>query len=433
MVYDLAVRWRLWEGRKQRRGPQNLGVSISDPAAYRLLTGFDPDGLVVSEETALQQSPLYRAVALISQTLGSLPMISWTGLPGGDRRRVPSVFDDPDGVLEGQTPFEWKETLFVHALLHGRAGALKLRNASGTLVGLQLKHPYLWKARPASEADHKAGRLPRGGLWFDLTLDDGTRRRYDSNDFWYVPSTSLDGRQGVGLLQLARESLKTTISGEKASQKLFAHGALAGGFATPADAEEDVTDDRAQIQRELDNALHGPDNAGRIGLISARLNIEKWALSAVDAQLLQSRQFQIEEISRWTGVPPHALMQTEKQTSWGTGVDEQNRGLGRTVLSPWSVRVEERATRELARPRWVEFDFTSIERSSPDKERDMIRNDWNAGLIMLNEARIRMNLEKVPDGDRFKTEPSTPASDPPNGGNPNDDPAADPAKEGVDA
>ncbi len=396
-----------------------MNRSIADPSLAPLFVpGYvDLDGMIISETTALQQSPVYRAVALIAQTLGSLPMPTYRGMPGGDRERVPSVFDDPGyAVNEGQTPFEWLETLYVHALLHGRAGALKLRSALGTVVGLDLRSPYLWQTVRPTVEEYRAGRIPRGGLWFDVTMNDGTRRRYDADDFWYVPAMSLDGREGVGLLQLARESLKTTIAGERASQRLFSSGAMVAGMAVPADVDEDITADRGQIQRELDAALHGPENAGRIGLVTARLRFEKFAMTAADAQLLQSRQFQIEEVSRWTGVPPHALMQTEKQTSWGTGVDEQNRGLGRTVLSPWATRIEQRASRILQRPRFVEVDFGPIERSSPDKESDMIRSDWNDDLITRNEARRRMGLPAVDGGDRFKSEltagPAPAAADP---------------------
>lgn len=428
-MYAHGVKWRFWQ---RGDGPQNVARPITDPVIERLLTGgiVDLDGIVVSETTALQQSPMFRAVALISQTLASLPMPTYRDKGAGDREVVGSIFDDPDGP-DGQTDFEWKETLFVHALLHGRAGALKIKNVGGNLVRLELMHPYLWSVTAPTLDEYRTGRVPRGGVWFDVTMNDGTRRRFDADDFWYVPSTSLDGRQGVGLLQLARESMKTTIAGEKASQSLFASGAMVSGAMVPADPDEDITNDRTQIQRELDAALLGPSNAGRIALLTARLKFEKFSLSAVDAQLLQSRQFQIEEVSRWTGVPPHALMQTEKQTSWGTGVDEQNRGLGRTVLTPWSVRVEKRGSRLLQRPRWVEFDFTSIERSSPDKEREMIRADWNDDLITLNEARQRMGLERIPGGDKRKSE-MTAATEPAPA--PAVDPATDPdgPKEGDD-
>jgi HK97 family phage portal protein len=120
-------------------------------------------------------------------------------------------------------------------------------------------------------------------------------------------------------------------------------------------------------------------------------------MTAQQAQFLESRQFQIEEISRWTGVPPHLLMQTDKQTSWGTGVDEQNRGLSKFVLGHWAQRFEQRASRLLARPRWCEFDFAGLERPNFAVEIDLLIKQVAAGILTLNEAREIRNLPPLPD------------------------------------
>jgi HK97 family phage portal protein len=124
-----------------------------------------------------------------------------------------------------------------------------------------------------------------------------------------------------------------------------------------------------------------------------------------DAQFLQSRQFQIEEISRWTGVPPHLLMQTDKQTSWGTGVDEQNRAMGRTVLAPWASRLEQRASRLLAKPRWVEFDFSGLERPSPKDEVALIISEIGAGLLTVDEGRALRNRPPLPQTEGLDIRP----------------------------
>jgi HK97 family phage portal protein len=120
-------------------------------------------------------------------------------------------------------------------------------------------------------------------------------------------------------------------------------------------------------------------------------------MTAVDAQFLQARQFSIEDISRWTGVPPHLLMQTEKQTSWGTGVDEQNRGLSKFVLGHWAQRFEQRASRLLASPRWCEFDFAGLERPNFATEVDLLIKQVQAGLLTVNEARAIRNLPPLPE------------------------------------
>jgi HK97 family phage portal protein len=396
-------------------------ISISDPAVAALLGAPSVDGVEVSERTVLGLSAMYRAVSLVSGQLGSLPLVSYRQGDGVMPEPIGSVFDDPDGP-DGQTVYEWKETAFAHLMIHGRCGGIKLTNDAGSVVRIVLFHPMSWQVRLPTTDEYATGDLPVGGLWFDVSLADGSRKRFDQTDWFYVPALSLDGKTGVSLIHYARTSLGATIAGDKAAGNMFASGALISGLATPDD-EEDITNDVPEIRRQLDSATSGWDNAGKIAVINRRLKIQPWSMTAVDAQFLQSRQFQIEEISRWSGVPPHLLMQTDKQTSWGTGVEMQDRALGRTVLGTWAARFEQRASRLLARPRWCAFDFAALERPTPEIERAQIIADWTAGLITLNEARGRMKLPPMPGGDTLKAAPApAPAPDPKGG---DDDPTAE--------
>lgn len=357
-------------------------------------------GAVTDELEALRSSAMYRGVALISGTLAGLPFNSYTGEATG-RRIVPSVFDNPDP--DGQTPYEWKETAFIHLILHGRCGALKIRNAAGGLAALPLVHPNHFNVALPAKDEH-----PIGGVWFDISLENGDAYRTDAAGFWYVPAMSLDGRTGVGLLELAARSIGTTLAGDDTASSLFTSGATISGLATPDyDDEVDITEDVPEIRRQLDSATTGESNAGRIALVNRRLKFTPWTMTAQQAQVLESRQFQIEEISRWTGVPPHLLMQTDKQTSWGTGVDEQNRGLSKFVLGHWASRFEQRASRLLANPRWTEFDFAGLERPNFAVEIDLLIKQVQAGLITVNEARAIRNMAPLPE--------PAPAPEPPPG------------------
>jgi HK97 family phage portal protein len=391
--------------------PAARTLSISDPA---LAGYFSPGGLVdlagvvVGETSTLGLSAMYRALSLISGTLASLPLNSWTGQDSG-RKKVPSIFDDPDP--DGQTVYEWKESAFLHLLLHGRAGALKVRTEAGSLVRLPLVHPLsFWVEQPTLDELRDPAKMPVGGVWFVVLLHTGEQVRLDAQDFWYVPGPSLGGQVGISLLTYARHSLGTSIAGDRAAAKTFGSGALISGLATPADEGLDIADDIPQIRRELNNAVLGYENAGTIALVNRRLNFTPWTMTAQQAQFLESRQFQVEEIARWTGVPPHLLMQTDKQTSWGTGVDEQNRGLSKFVLGHWAQRFEQRASRLLARPRWCEFDFAGLERPNFAVEIDLLIKQVEAGLLTVDEARAVRNLPPLP-----KPDPATPPPDPQQG------------------
>jgi len=388
-------------------------VSIADPTLAALFTPgglVDLSGVAVNETSSMGLSALYRALSLISGTLASLPLNSWSeGV--GQRKKVASIFDDPDGP-DGQTVYEWKETAFLHLVLHGKAGALKVRNDAGGLARLPLVHPLSFAVvQPSIGEQQDQALMPAGGVWFDVTLDTGQQVRLDSDDFFYVPGPSFGGQLGVSLLSYARQSIATSIAGEKAAGKVFSSGALMSGLATPSD-DTDLGDDIPQIRAELNRNVLGVENAGTIALVNRRLQFTPWTMTAQQAQFLESRGFQIEEIARWTGVPPHLLMQTEKQTSWGTGVDEQNQGLSKFVLGHWASRFEQRASRLLARPRWCEFDFAALERPNFAVEIGLLIQQVQAGLLTVDEARAVRNLGPLPVSAASAADPNGGSSDP---------------------
>ena len=387
-----------WPWSKPVERPTGL-ISIADPTLAALFNpgGWtDIDGVTVTEVSALGLSAIYRAVNLVAGTLASLPFKSYREDAGGIRQTVPSIFDDPDPG--GQTQYEWTETAFAHLMLYGKAGALKVRTEAGGLAALPLVHPSCFQVLLPTPEEYRTGELPAGGLWFIVQMADGEQAKLDADGFWYVPGLAMNGKVGAGLLTYARMSLATSIAGDKAAGNTFQNGALISGLATPAD-DYDITDDVPEIRRQLSNDVAGHANAGKIAVINRRLTVTPWQMTNADAQFLESRSFQIEEVSRLTGVPPHLLMSSEKSTSWGTGLEEQNRAMARTVLAPWANRFEQRASRLLARPRWAEFDFHGLERPAPDVEIGLLIQQVQAGLLTVDEARAIRNLPPLPAPD----------------------------------
>jgi len=198
---------------------------------------------------------------------------------------------------------------------------------------------------------------------------------------------------------MARQSMGTAAAGDRAAANMFGNGALVAGLVS-LDGDSDMEpDDAAALNADLARNVGGWENASSIRFLNHRVKFTPWTMSSVDMQFLESRQFQIEEIARWFGVPPHLLMQTDKQTSWGTGVAESNRGMGRTVLAPWASRIEQRLSRLLWGEKFVEFDFSGLERPSPEIEIGLLAQKIDAGMITINEARSTLNLPPVSGGD----------------------------------
>lgn len=405
MIYPAGV---VWPFRKQK--PENL-ISISDPvlAEFFSVGPTNLAGVSVNEGTALGLSAVWRSVALISQSIASLPMRTLRDDAAGKRERVGSFLDNPGGP-GGPTRFEWLETVLAHLLLHGNAFLAHLFNGGGQVIGLVPIHPLA--------VSIEAESVP-GGKRFKVTLDPNVNPRLDAGPLvrtfttatmTHIPALSLDGLRGLSPISVARNSLGTAIAGDRAAARQFGNGAMVAGLVTP---EEDITEAEAKVIKEgLRSKLTGVDNAGDVAVINRKLKFTPWTMSNEDAQFLQSRQFSIEEIARWWGIPPFALMQTEKQTSWGTGIEAQQRGLARGPLLAWTTRIEQRLTRLLLGGRFVEFDFTALERPTPETEIELLIKQVDAGLLTINEARRIRNMDRIDGGDVLRTRSTVPGQPP---------------------
>lgn len=405
------MRWRWPWSRQAQQQPSDL-ISVSDPALaeyFRIGVG-NYSGVPVGETTTLGLSAVFRAVNLVSGTIAMLPMNTIREVDG-IVTRVRSVFDDP-GAVVGMTPFEWKQTVVAHQMLHGDAFLAKIFNVGGGLAGLVPIHPSSVQVDPPP-------KQPAGGLTapyrktYTAFLQDGSRRTFTDDTLLHCPALSLDGRRGVGLLQVARNALGVAVAGDRAAAKMFSDGAMMSGLATPEEGENWGPDDAAAIKADLDLKTAGWENASAIAVINRRIKLQPWTMTNEQAQFLGSRQFQIEEVSRFTGVPPHLLMQTEKQTSWGTGVAEQNRGLSRYTLSHWTTRLQERCSLLLPSPRVVRFDYHEWERPTPEQEVELLmKQTGGRPILTVNEARARLGYPPIAGGDALEA-PAAPQPEQP--------------------
>jgi HK97 family phage portal protein len=380
-----AVQW--WPSKWRR--VRNESRPLSDPFIVAMLGGSLDGSPAVTERTAMSLSAVYRAVSLGAGTIGALPLRTLKTNRDDTRERTSSWLDDPG--FGQRTPFEWKELCTVHLWLHGNAFGQHAYNNAGALVGMNWIHPL------AVEVEADAGAV--GGRRFDVRLDDGAVKQFDALTMTHIPALSLDGLRGLSPISCARLSLGTALAGDKAANRMQTNGAMIAGLVTP-DGDEDLTEDEAKVVKTtVTQAMTGVENAGEIAVINRRLKFQPWQLSAVDAQFMASRAFSIEEVGRWWGIPAHLLGQVEKQTSWGTGVAEQNRGLALYTLTPWTTRIEQRCTRLLGRSRIAEFDYSAFLAPSVADEIRLLLEQVNGGLLLPNEARRIRNLPPVAGGD----------------------------------
>lgn len=373
---------------------RSVTLSVGDPAtaAYFGFGQRSYAGVQVNETSALALSAVYRAVSLISGTVATLPMPTYRQVDAQTREKVSSFLDDPGGTPEiDMTPFEWKQTVLLHLTLHSDAFLLHQFNGAGAIVGLLPVHPLAVSVRWKRPEENRPGRKI-------YTVNYGNDARqplgqeYDVTQMTQITWLSLDGLRGCSPITYGVNSLGTGVAGDRSAARMFSAGAMISGLVSPDDDIGLEEEDARQIKSSIDRTMTGVENAGEIAVVNRRLKFTPWTMTAVDAQFLESRKFSIEEIARWWGVPPHLLMQMDKQTSWGSGVEVQNRAMGRTVLAPWAALIEQRLSRLLQNPRSVEFDFGKLERAAPETEAELVIKLVEAGIISPDEGRQRLGM-----------------------------------------
>ena len=385
-----------WFGRSSSPAQEERSLhSIGDPATAFILGGYATPGVpAVSEQRAMTLSAVYRATSIVAGSIAGLPMRTMQGI-GDGRSEISASFLDTPGAASAAggvrlTPFEWKELVSIHLLLQGNAFLQHIRNGAGQLVALNPIHPL----NVGVEWEPSA----YGGKLFKVQQDTGKPLELDANNITQIMGQSFDGLRGMSVVTLARLSLAISMAGDKATHKQFKNGAMISALITPESEMKISKDEAEKMQAELSAAIGGVENAGGLAFVSKSLRVNPWMLSPTDAQFLESRTFQIDEVGRWFGVPPHLLGLAEKSTSWGQGIAEQNRGLSRYTLSPWTNRIQERLATLLPPNKWVEFDYKTFVKPSPEDEIRLIIEQLNSGLLTPNEARELLNRGPLPGG-----------------------------------
>lgn len=359
-------------------GPQ---MTISDPSGW-LGANRTGSGVAVTETSAMGSTAFFRGVSVIASTIATLPLKTYSTSKDDARSGVPSVFDNPGAQFF--TPFEWVELVMVHLVIHGNAFLLHLYNTDGQMVGLFPIHPSLVSPEWRTDAN---GNIV--GKVFKSTVN-GRAMVYDESQMTQVTGLGSDGLRGYSVLELARNAIGTGLAGDQAAARMFASGMLVGGLVSTDDPTLDRNEGKALIA-DLKARLTGSHNAGDIALVNASLKFTPWTMSAEDAQFLESRQYQVEEISRLLGVPK-VLLAEDGASSWGTGIGQLLSYMQKTTFVPWTSRLEQRLSRLLPNPRHVEFTYAGLMQGTPMEETALLAAQIAAGIIDTDEARAILNL-----------------------------------------
>lgn len=378
------------------RQPRNAtiespAVPLTDTSLIELFGGAPATaGVTVTETSAMGMTAVWRAVNLISSTAASLPLHAYRD-DDDARVRMPResasarLLREPHPDL---TAFEWKELIFAHICLWGNAYIRILRNQLGQIT-------ELWPLHPGRV---RVGREDEAGTKFYM-IDGKYDTPYTDREILHIPGFGYDGICGVSPIRAARQGLSLALAAEQFGASLFGNGSLATGILQTEQRLEQV---QANALRDRwKQRASGMSNAHDVVVLDRGAKFQQLSIPPEDAQFIESRKFQVEEVCRMYGIPPHMMASVEKSTSWGTGIEQQAIGFVVWSFAPGYLnRVEARLTK-LIRPAaaYAKFNVDGLLRGDSAARADFYTKMWNIGAVSTNDVRAKEEQPPVEGGD----------------------------------
>lgn len=339
--------------------------TVSDVALAEFLgvSGVNDAGVNVGEYSALGLTAFWRSVNIIAGTLAGLPQPTYEGDPDGDPdewTKVPGFMDAPGGPWF--SPFEWRETVYAHLAIHGNAFLLRVYNAGGGLAALFPVHPSLVSVRWWGGERLYSVTIPR-----ESPLGGGEIHQYTEAEIVHVRGLCSDGLRGFSPISVAANPLGTGLAGDQAAARMFANGLLLGGVVSAPDVNEAQA---KEIKRNLKAKLGGSNNAGDIAVIDTSLTFHPWTMNAHDAQFIEARQMQVEEVARLMGIPK-VLLAEDGASTWGSGIAQLDQGMAKYTFMPYTERVESRIAQAgdiLPPGQFIATNYTRLFKGTPLEE-----------------------------------------------------------------
>lgn len=372
--------------------------------------GMSSAGVAVTEQTAMRVSAVYASVNLIGGALASLPLHVYRRTDDGRERAKHDIWwmlnEQPHPAWSAATFWEY---LAASKLLQGDAYARILRASrlSPTIVGFEPLH----KARIATKKEY-------GRLWYHYTEDDGKITVIDQDDMLHIPGPGFDGLTGMSQIRHAlRNPAGIALAADEYSATFFSNGARPDfAIEVPGNVSREQQD---MIRETWKNRYGGVANAHLPALLAGGMKVQELTMNAEDAQLIDTRRFQIEDIARIFGVPPHMIGHTDKTTSWGTGVEQMSIGFVKYTLQRHLVKFEQEINRKVwpTRERYfVEFNTSGLERgdykSRNEGYRIALGRAGEPGWMTVNEVRKLENMPPLDGGETLMKGNSNEATPP---------------------
>ena len=348
-------------------------------------------GVAVSEDSAMRFATVHACVRVLSEDVAALPLHVYRRMDGGGKERAREhplyelLHDRPNPEMSA-TPFF--ESLMVNALLSGNGYAFLEFDRAGRVRAMW---PML-----ASEVDPY--RTDAGELRYRAG---GENLR--AGEVFHLAGMGFDGLMGLSPIAYARESIGLGTAAERYGEKFFKNGTHIGGVVS---IKDELTDEQFRRLREQFNTMfRGLQNAHGVPVLEGGATYTPVGIAPEDAQFLETRKFQRNEIAAIYRVPPHMIGDLERATF--ANIEQQDLAYLQRGLLPWLMRIEQEAraklltTPEARRDYCIEHDTANFMRGETQSRYEAYSKAINSGFMTQNEVRRRENLNPLPGGDEI--------------------------------
>ena len=376
---------------KSRDKPQNRMAGSS----YAFFMGGTPSGKAVTERSAMQMTAVYSCVRILAEAVAGLPLHLYKYTDSGGKEKALDhplyrlLHDEPNPEMSS---FVFRETLMTHLLLWGNAYAQVIRNGKGEVIALY----------PLMPNKMSVDRDENGRLYYTYYRgsDEAIKNKnfavtLQPSDVLHIPGLGFDGLVGYSPIAMAKNAIGMAIACEEFGAKFFANGAAPSGVLE----HPGTIKDPSRVRDAWQSQFGGSSNSGKVAVLEEGMKYTPISISPEQAQFLETRKFQINEIARIFRVPPHMVGDLEKSSF--SNIEQQSLEFVKYTLDPWVIRWEQSIQRALLSQDekavyFVKFNLEGLLRGDYQSRMNGYAIGRQNGWMSANDIRELENLDRIP-------------------------------------
>jgi len=339
---------------------------------------------------------VYACVRILAEAIAGLPLHIYRYKKDGGKEKALThplyylLHDEPNPEM---TSFVFRETLMSHLLLWGNAYAQIIRDGAGRVLALY----------PLLPSKMTVDRAPNGELYYTYRRDSEESRTNSkaglvylrSDEVLHIPGLGFDGLVGYSPIAMAKNAIGMAIACEEYDASFFANGANPGGVLE----HPGVLKDPAKVRESWNAVYQGSANAHRIAVLEEGMKFQQIGIPPEQAQFLETRKFQINEIARIFRVPPHMVGDLEKSSF--SNIEQQSLEFVKYTLDPWVVRWEQALQKALLLPSekrkyFVKFNVDGLLRGDYASRMNGYAVARQNGWMSANDIRELEDMNRIP-------------------------------------